>query len=195
MQEPLWGAYRGYREAELVTNRASMLLYGGSAADRKAWAEESQRSFAAEGPLREVSSAGELTAALEPGRGVVYLPDALALGLEAQGQVVRVLLQREERPKIIVGLPTAPQVALERGTLREDLLYRLQMAQVDLSVPETREAVRLRRQKEAERRATESSSSGHAAPKAAEKAKQRPPVKVGVSKGPVRVGTRKAEKK
>ena len=195
MQERSWGANRGYGEAELVTNRASLLLFGGSATDRRQWAEEAQNNFGAEGPLREVGAANQLAKALEPGRGVVFIADACALGWDAQAQLVRMLTQREERPKVIVGLPTSPSVALERGTLREDLLYKLQVAQVDLSVPETRDAVRLRRQKDAERRAAQNAVATAAASRAPEKAapKQRPPVKIG--KTVVKPAVRKAEKK
>jgi len=190
MQEKLWGAYRGYGEAELVANRASLLLYGGSATERRAWAEEAQRHFAVEGPLREVTNAEQLAAALEPGRGVVFLVDACALGLAVQGQLMRFLQQREERPKVIVGMPVPPAAALDRGLLREDLLYKLQVAQVDLSVAETREAVRLRRQQEAERRASELAN---APEKATVSVKQKPTVKV--AKTVVKVPSRKAEKK
>ena len=196
MQERLWGAYRGYSEAELVTNRASLLLYGSSATDRRAWAEEAQRNFQEEGPLREVSSAAQLAAALEPGRGVVYLTDACALGLEAQGQLLRFLQTREERPKVIVGLSVMAMSAVDRGTLREDLLYKLQVAQVDLSVPETREAVRVRRLEEAERRAAEGGPVASRSPdNGAPTVKQRPPVKVSKSGAKAPSAQRKSEKK
>lgn len=196
MQDRLWGAYRGYGEAELVTNRASLLLYGSSATDRRAWAEEAQRSFREEGPLREVSVAALLPAALEPGRGVVYLTDACALGLEAQGYLLRFLQTREERPKVIVGLSVTAMSAVERGMLREDLLYKLQVAQVDLSVPETREAVRVRRLEEAERRAAEGGPVASRSPdKGAPTVKQRPPVKVSKSGAKAPSAQRKPEKK
>jgi len=193
MQEKLWGAYRGYGEAELVSNRASLLLYGGSVSDRRAWAEEAQRYFADEGPLREVTGADRLLAALEPGRGVVYVVDACALGLVAQGHLIRVLQEREERPKIIVGLSLAPGPALDRGLLRDDLLYRLQIAQVDLSLAETREAARARRQREAERRSAEATSARSQAAANAAPPSSRSAVRI--AKTVVKVVTRKAEKK
>ncbi len=135
----------GYSEAELVKNRAALLLYGGSAADRRAWAEEAQRSFEQEGALAEASSGPSLDAALALTRGVVFVPDAAALSHADQGKLVRLLQEREERPKLVLGLPEPPAALRDRGLLREDLLSRLAIAQVDLARPETRDAVRDRR--------------------------------------------------
>lgn len=186
--------YRGYSESELVTNRASLLLHGGSAADRRAWAEEAQRSFAEEGELREVTAPADLAAQLAVGRGVLYLPDATALGLEAQGQVIRCLQEREERPKIILGLPLAPDEAVTRGVLREDLRYRLQQAQVNLSGDEVREVIKARRQKAAEKEKAQAARTQQASGKKAAARKPARPVKARTS-APKKPAAKKPAKK
>lgn len=140
-------SYRGYSEPDLVTNRSSLLLCGGSAADRRAWALEAQQSFAGEGELVEVTAPDQLGPALALTRGVVFVPDVVALGLEAQGQVLRCLQQQEERAKLVLGLQRRPADARDAGGLRDDLLYRLQNAQVDLGVEDVQQKIRARRQK------------------------------------------------
>ncbi|HVE81610.1 MAG TPA: Fis family transcriptional regulator [Myxococcales bacterium] len=140
-------SYRGYSEPDLVTNRSSLLLHGGSAADRRAWALEAQQSFSAEGELVEVTAPVQLGPALALTRGVVFAPDVVALGLEAQGQIIRCLQQQEERPKLVLGLQRRPADARDAGGLRDDLLYRLQNAQVDLGVEDVQQKIRARRQK------------------------------------------------
>jgi hypothetical protein len=139
----------GYQEAELVSNRAAVLLFGGTEADRRAWAEEAARAFAGEGPLCEVSQAAALPAALAHLKGVVFVPDLLALGNEAQFQILQCLLHREERPKLVLGLGCALSEALARGQLRDDLSYRLSAGRLDLSVAGLRDAIRARRQQAA----------------------------------------------
>lgn len=134
----------GYSERELVSNRASVLLYGGTDKDRRAWAEQAQQQFAHEGELVEITSAQQLAAALNRANGVVYIPDVGALSTEAQAAVLRCLQEREERPKIVVGVAVAVEEARFNGSLREDLLYRLDRARVDLSVAENREALKKR---------------------------------------------------
>ncbi|HZA13286.1 MAG TPA: hypothetical protein VE618_02265, partial [Myxococcaceae bacterium] len=37
--------YRGYPEQALITNRSSLLLFGGSEAERRAWADEAAANF------------------------------------------------------------------------------------------------------------------------------------------------------
>lgn len=140
----------GYREQDLVQNRTSVLLFGGREEDRRAWAEEAASFFAAEGPLRTIEGADALRAQPLGKRGVVFVPDVAALGIEGQGLLVQSLTQ-EEKPKLILalGLPAAEAVA--RGVLREDLAYRLQHARVDLSVGEVKEGIRSRRQARAAR--------------------------------------------
>jgi len=138
--------YQGYSESELVANRASLFLSGGSVHDRRAWAEEAQRSFEGEGPLVVVTSGAELTAALTRSRGVVYVPDVTALSQDEQGRIVRCLQEREERPKFVLALGEQPQQAMNHGRLRGDLWYRLAQAQVDLTPSELKDAIRARRQ-------------------------------------------------
>ena len=139
--------YRGYSENELVSNRAALLLYGGSENDRRRWALEAAGNFAEEGPLVEVATASELETALEPTTGVILVADGQALGLEGQAQLLRCLKEREERPKLVIAIPSSPEAALVQGTLREDLSYRLQSARVNLDAPGLREAIRTRRER------------------------------------------------
>lgn len=136
----------GYSESDLVANRASLILRGGGERDRRSWAEEAHRAFEGEGPLRTVTTGAELPAALAPTKGVVFIPDVLSLNDAAQAQIIRCLQEREERPKIILGMSADPQAALQQGKLRGDLHYRLQQAQVDLSSGELKETIRVRRQ-------------------------------------------------
>ena len=139
--------YGGYTEEDLVSNRAALLLYGGDESERRAWAHEAAGHFAAEGPLVEIRSAPELASALGQARGVVFVPDALSLGLEAQSQILRCLQEREERPKIIIALPRLPDEALQQGVLRDDLCYRLRLARVNLDAEGLREVLQARRRK------------------------------------------------
>jgi hypothetical protein len=139
--------YGGYSEEDLVSNRAALLLYGGDEAERRTWAHEAAGHFAAEGPLAEIRSAQELSGPLGRPRGVVFVPDALALGLEAQSQILRCLQEREERPKIIIGLSRLPDEALQQGLLRDDLSYRLRLARVNLDAEGLRETLQARRRK------------------------------------------------
>lgn len=137
--------YRGYPEEALVTNRSSLLLFGGTEAERRAWAEEAARNFEGEGPLRVATTAAELSQALALSRGVVYVPDATALGESAQVIAVHVLHEREERPKIVFGITRPPDLLVAEGRLRMDLHYSLSMAQVNLDEPGLRDAIRVRR--------------------------------------------------
>ena len=139
--------YGGYTEEDLISNRSALLLYGGDEAERRAWAHEAAGHFAAEGPLIEVRSAHELPAILGRTRGVVFVPDALGLGLEAQSHLLRCLQEREERPKIIIGLTLLPDEALQQGLLRDDLSYRLRLARVNLDSEGLREVLQARRRK------------------------------------------------
>lgn len=144
---------QGYREDDLVKNRTAVMLIGGSEADRRAWAEEAASYFPGEGAVREVTEEAHLSAALAQGRGVVFIPDTLALGINAQGSVLRCLQYQEERPKLVLGVPGDPAEARASGALREDLHYRLHLSLVDLATPGLREVMRVRRNKaEAERK-------------------------------------------
>jgi hypothetical protein len=135
-------APRGYREEDLVSNRASLLIHGGTEDERRAWAEESARNFGV--PLTEVRQAPELSGALKQPNGVVFVPDLGKLPLEAQGLILRCLQMQEERPKLVLGVSGAAMAALTRGTLREDLHYRLNQAQVDLQTEGLRDALKRR---------------------------------------------------
>lgn len=152
-----------YREEELVKNRAAVLLFGGSETDRRAWAEEASAHFESEGGVREVTEPAALLAALSLGRGVVFIPDATALGWEGQAQVLRCLQYQEERPKIVVGLGADPEAARSQGTLREDLHYRLHQALVNLATPGLKDEQKARRrQLEAERKARQAKEDARA---------------------------------
>lgn len=140
----------GYREQDLVQNRTSLLLFGGREEDRRAWAEEAASSFTAEGPLRTVDAVEALRAQPLGKRGVVFVPDVVALGIDGQGLLVQALAQ-EEKPKLVLALGQPAADAVARGLLREDLAYRLQHARVDLSSGEVKEGIRARRQERAAR--------------------------------------------
>lgn len=137
--------YRGYPERDLVSNRSSLLLYGSTEAERRAWAEEAAACFEAEGPLHTVTSDDELRARLPSPNGVLFVPDVSALSDTAQGEIVLALRQRDERPKLIIGVIGSPDTAREHGRLRADLQYALQMAQVNLDQPDLKDAIRARR--------------------------------------------------
>jgi hypothetical protein len=131
-----------YSEAQLVENRAAVLLFGGTAAERQAWAEESAERLGSAATL--VAAAGALPAALAQREGVVYVADALALGDSGQHQLVVCLQTQEERPKLVVGMQQGSESALSAG-LRPDLHYRLRLAQVNLDEPGLREEIAKRR--------------------------------------------------
>ncbi|WPB77445.1 Fis family transcriptional regulator [Archangium violaceum] len=136
---------RGYREEELVANRASVLLSGGTEDERRTWAATAARNFSKEGPLVEVRQTEQVGEALKQPRGVLFIPDVARLSIPAQGLIVRCLQTQEERPKIVVGLSGGVEQARTKGTLREDLLYRLHLAQVDLTTEGMRELIAQRR--------------------------------------------------
>jgi hypothetical protein len=136
---------RGYREEELVANRASVLLSGGTEEERRTWAAVAARNFSHEGPLVEVRQTEQVSDALKQPRGVVFIPDVARISFIAQGLIVRCLQTQEERPKIVVGLSGGVEQARSKGTLREDLLYRLHLAQVDLTADGMRELIAQRR--------------------------------------------------
>jgi transcriptional regulator of acetoin/glycerol metabolism len=154
---------RGYREEELVSNRASLLLYGGTEEERRSWAQEAAYYFEHEGALLEVKQASELSEALKRPKGVVFISDVAKLGWQVQGQILRCLQMQEERPKLVLGLTGSAESALERGALREDLHYRLQQARVDLSTPGLRDALKKRWTALAERRAAKAAAQREAA--------------------------------
>lgn len=137
----------GFPEEQLVQNRAAVLLFGGGEADRLAWAEESALRLREDGALTTLTNEAELAQLLLDGRRVLLIPDIAAVSQTGQMLLVKTLLEREDRPKIIVGLGIAPMDARLKGKLRDDLAYRLQVSQVDLSQPGTKTLLRERRAK------------------------------------------------
>lgn len=160
---------RGYREEELVANRASVLLSGGTEDERRTWAATAARNFSKEGPLVEIRQTEQVGDALRQPRGVVFIPDVARISISAQGLIVRCLQTQEERPKIVVGLSGGVEQARSKGTLREDLLYRLHLSQVDLTTDGMRELIAQRR---AQLAAEEAARKAEAERLAAEKAAQ-----------------------
>ena len=132
-----------YAEAELVQNRVAVLLFGGTAAERQAWAEETAARLG--GTANVVAAPEALASALAQKEGVVYVADALALGDVGQHQLVLCLQTQEERPKLVVGLLHGAEGALGVAGLRPDLHYRLRLAQVNLDAPGLRETIAKRR--------------------------------------------------
>ncbi len=138
-------ASQGYGEEELLANRASVLVSGGTEEERRTWASAAARNFLHEGVLVEVRQSEQVSEALRKPRGVVFFPDVGRLNSAAQGLIVRCLQTQEERPKLVVGLSGAVELARGKGTLREDLLYRLHRAHVDLAAEGMRERMAQRR--------------------------------------------------
>ncbi|WP_331110915.1 Fis family transcriptional regulator [Archangium sp.] len=116
-------------------------MTGGTEDERRTWAAAAARHFSHEGPLVEVRLPEQMGEALKKPRGVVFIPDVTRLTSSAQGLIVRCLQTQEERPKIVVGLSGLVEQARSKGTLREDLLYRLHRAQVDLTAEGMREVL------------------------------------------------------
>ena len=144
----------GYSEAQLVTNRAAVLLFGASEADRHEWAEEAAGAFLDEGPLEELREPEEkaVAAALGKSRGVIYVPDLSKLPWDSQRELARQLHEREERPKWVVGLGMSPDGAVNKGLLRDDLAHALARAQLDLGEPTVKAGVKKRRAKAGKKR-------------------------------------------
>jgi len=132
-----------YAEADLVQNRVSVLLYGGKAAERRAWAEEAAARLGC--ALNVVSTAAGLPAALALKQGVVLVEDVLGMGEGAQQQLVRCLQTQEERPKLVVAMASAAAASVASDELRLDLHYALRQARVDLEEPGLREILAKRR--------------------------------------------------
>jgi hypothetical protein len=144
----------GYPEAQLVTNRSAVLLYGASESDRHTWAQDAAAAFADEGPLEELREPDEkaVVGALARSKGVIYVPDAAKIPWDFQRELARQLHEREERPKWVFGLSMSPDGAVTKGLLRDDLAYALARSQLDLGDSETRAAVKKRRAKVAKKR-------------------------------------------
>ncbi|MFO0600227.1 MAG: hypothetical protein U0228_33265 [Myxococcaceae bacterium] len=115
----------------LKRNRVSTLLYGGTESDRRAFAQTVTDELEASG-LVEAKDAASVERALNNSRAVVYVPDVTVLPAVTQRAVVRVLREREERPKLVFGIGMSPDTALEKGLLTEDLKYWLSSSTVDV---------------------------------------------------------------
>ena len=114
----------------LKKNRVSALLYGGTEADRRALAVAATEAL--EAGLIEAKDAEALERAVGNPRAVVYVPDLTVIPPVTQRFVVKVLREREERPKFILGLPASPETAAQKGGLTEDLRYWLTHSTVDV---------------------------------------------------------------
>ncbi len=132
-----------YAEAELVQNRVSVLLFGGTTAERRAWAEEAAMRLG--WSVTVVTTAAALPAALALKQGVVLVEDVLALGEGAQQQLVRCLQTQEERPKLVSVVPSGAAATVASEGLRLDLHYALRLARVDLEEPGLRDILAKRR--------------------------------------------------
>ena len=115
----------------LKKNRVSALLFGGTEADRRAIAVAATQELAGEG-LIEAKDADALERALTNGRAVVYVPDVTLIPAATQRAVVRMLREREERPKLVLGLPTTPETAAQKGGLTDDLRFWLAHSTLDV---------------------------------------------------------------
>lgn len=120
-----------YSTEQLKKNRASMLLFGGGEADRRAFAVAAAAALPGE-PFLEAKAADQLSRALTAQRGTIYIPDVSAIPASLQREAVRVLREREERPRLAFGLSTSVDTAVEKGGLTEDLRYWLRTATVDV---------------------------------------------------------------
>ncbi|MFZ5441022.1 MAG: hypothetical protein ACOZQL_13525 [Myxococcota bacterium] len=115
----------------LKKNRVSALVYGGSEADRRAFAQAASQNLEGAGFV-EAKDATALERASANPRAVVYVPDVTALPPATQRAVVKTLREREERPKFVLGLPTSPETAAEKGGLTDDLRFWLARSTVDV---------------------------------------------------------------
>lgn len=147
-------ATSGYPEAQLVTNRSGVLLYGASETERHEWADEAAAAFSNEGPLHELREPEEqsVAAALGRNKGVIYVADAAKLPWDSQRELARQLHEKEERPKWVVGLAMSPEGAVTKGLLRDDLAWALSRARVDLGDQDVKLGVKKRRAKAGKKR-------------------------------------------
>ena len=121
----------------LKKNRVSALLYGGTEGDRRALALAATQELDGAG-LIEATDAQSLERALGNARAVVYVPDVTVMAPATQRLLVKVLREREERPKLVLGLPTTPETAAQKGGLTEDLRFWLAHSTVDVKARPSR---------------------------------------------------------
>ena len=141
---------QGYREEQLVQNRAAVVVWGGGEADRRDWAHEAASTLDPEAGVNEIAEPTQLIRALASGRGVVFVPDAAQLPVDVQRDLVRLLKEREERPKVVLGLSQNPDQALAKGQWRDDLHFAFSRGRVDLTDAAVK-AARAKRKKKAKR--------------------------------------------
>jgi len=132
-----------YAESELVMNRAPVLLSGGTAQERAAWAQEAAEL--GDRPLVTVTRVEQLGGALALRSSVLFVPDVLLLGDSGQQLLVRSLTSLEERPKLVLGLSRSEPSARQSGLFREDLHYRMRMGLLNLDAEGMRDAITARR--------------------------------------------------
>jgi hypothetical protein len=132
-----------YAESELVMNRAPVLLSGGTAQERAAWAQEAAELGGR--PLVTVTRLEQLGPALALRNSVLLVPDVLLLGDLGQQLLVRSLTSFDERPKLVLGLSRSEPSARQSGLLREDLHYRLRMGLLNLDGEGMRDSIAARR--------------------------------------------------
>jgi hypothetical protein len=121
----------------LKKNRVSALLFGGTEADRRAVAVAATQELAGAG-LIEAKDADALERALSNAKAVVYVPDVTLIPASVQRAVVKVLREREERPKLLFGLPTTPETAVQKGGLTDDLRFWLTHSTLDVKARASR---------------------------------------------------------
>ena len=121
----------------LKKNRVSALLYGGTEGDRRALAVAATQELDGAG-LIEAKDAQALERAVGNARAVVYVPDVTVIPPVTQRLLVKVLREREERPKLVLGLPTTPETAAQKGLLTEDLRFWLTHSTVDVKARASR---------------------------------------------------------
>ena len=121
----------------LKKNRVSTLLYGGTEGDRRALAVAATQELEGAG-LVEAKDADALERAVGNARAVVYVPDVTVIPPVTQRFLVRLLREREERPKLVLGLPTSPETAAQKGVLTEDLRFWLAHSTVDVKARASR---------------------------------------------------------
>ena len=121
----------------LKKNRVSALLFGGTEADRRAVAVAATQGLEGAG-LIEAQDAEALERAMNNARAVVYVPDVTLIPAPTQRAVVRMLREREERPKLVLGLPTTPETAVQKGGLTDDLRFWLTHSTLDVKARPSR---------------------------------------------------------
>jgi hypothetical protein len=122
----------------LKKNRVSALVFGGTEAERRAFAMAASQEVDGGGSFIEAKDAAAVERALSNPKAIVYVPDVTQVPAATQRAVVRVLREKEERPKLVFGLPTSPETASEKGGLTEDLRFWLAASTIDVKARASR---------------------------------------------------------